>query len=63
MTDKNGNIKGAPLACEVIDGRNTTAKVTDCSQPIEGDVPQAIGREHLGSFNHVGLDRGGGQVA
>ncbi len=63
MTDKNGNIKGDPLTCEVVDGRNTTAKVTDCSQPIEGNVPQATGWEHLGSFNHVGRDCGGGQVA
>ncbi|MEX2458821.1 MAG: hypothetical protein WD770_07520 [Actinomycetota bacterium] len=68
LTDARGNIRGKPLACEVIDGTDTTAKVTDCSQAIEfnpgtalpGDEeelpqqPAATGWRLLGTFNHPG---------
>jgi hypothetical protein len=54
LTKSNGDIKGKPLKCEVIDGTNTEAKVTDCSQTIEGQVPEATGWKYVGHFNHPG---------
>lgn len=63
LTDrKTGAVKGKPLACEVIDGTTTTAKVTDCSQAPEEGVSsnQAAGWRFAGAVNHVGRDCGGG---
>jgi hypothetical protein len=54
LTKANGDVKGEPTSCELVDGTNTTAKVTDCSQLPEGDVPQATGWKYLGHFNHPG---------
>lgn len=63
MTTTDGRVKGEPLACELIDGTGTGAKVTDCSAPIEGAVPQARGWKFLGTFNHPGRNCGAeGQV-
>ncbi len=60
---KTGAVLGKPLACEVIDGTETTAKVTDCNlaAPGEGEViPEAAGWKYLGSVNHAGRDCGAG---
>lgn len=54
MVKDNGAIKGEPIKCEVIDGTETKAKVTDCSQPQEGSIPQASGWSYKGHFNHAG---------
>jgi hypothetical protein len=68
LTDARGNVRGKPLPCEVIDGTDTTAKVTDCSQAIEvnpgtalpGDeeelpqLPEAAGWKLLGTYHHPG---------
>lgn len=60
---RTGAVRGAPLPCEVIDGTNTGAKVTDCNiaPPEEGEsIPQATGWKFLGSVNHPGRDCGTG---
>lgn len=61
---KTGAVKGQRLECEVIDGTETGAKVTDCANilaPGEGEtIPQATGWKLLGSFNHPGRDCGTG---
>ena len=63
LTDADGNVRGKPLKCELVDGTNTTAKVTDCSALEQGDSPpQAKGWKFLGTRNHVGRDCGGGQT-
>jgi hypothetical protein len=63
LTDADGNVKGKALDCELVDGTNTTAKVTDCSALEQGDsAPQAKGWKFLGTRNHVGRDCGGGQT-
>ena len=59
LTDRRGNVRGRPLACEVIDGTDTAAKVTDCSEatePEEGEpaLPAATGWSLIGTFNHPG---------
>ncbi len=54
LTDKNGNVKGQPLKCELADGANTTAKVTDCDD-IEGiGSGEAAGWKYVGHINHAG---------
>lgn len=54
LTDANGNIKGAPLKCEIVDGTMTKAKVTDCSS-LEGvGGGQAKGWAYYGHINHAG---------
>lgn len=53
LTDDKGRVRGDPLKCEVIDGTNTTAKVTDCSGAEVGDG-QARGWKYIGHFNHPG---------
>lgn len=62
---KTGAVRGTPLDCEVIDGTNTGAKVTDCANilaPGEGEaIPQAAGWRFLGSVNHAGRDCGAGR--
>lgn len=64
LTKKSGAIKGKPLKCEVIDGTETGAKVTDCAAlpaPGEGEeIPQATGWKFLGSVHHPGRDCGTG---
>ena len=54
LTDENGNIRGTPLNCTVIDGTRTTAKVTDCSQVGAENTNFATGAEFLGRYNHPG---------
>lgn len=68
LTDSNGNIRGRPLECPVIDGTETGAKVTDCmgtgeinpGSPAPGDEqpnppqPSAKGWRLVGTFNHPG---------
>jgi hypothetical protein len=71
LTDRRGNIRGRPMECEVIDGTDTTAKVTDCSMHFDvnpgtalpGDevtnpdpIPAARGWRLLGGFNHAGRE-------
>lgn len=54
LTDANGNVKGSPLKCEVVDGTMTKAKVTDCSN-LEGvGNGQAQGWSYYGHINHAG---------
>jgi hypothetical protein len=74
MFTGNGDVKGAPLPCEVTDGTRTGAKVTDCSlgaganPPAAAAVkawedagkPQAQGWTFLGTVNHPGRDCGNG---
>lgn len=61
---ESGAVRGAPLPCEVIDGTQTGAKVTDCANitPVgEGEsIPQATGWRFLGSVRHPGRDCGTG---
>lgn len=61
---KTGAVKGARLPCEVIDGTQTGAKVTDCANILQegegGTIPQATGWKFLGSVNHPGRDCGTG---
>lgn len=61
---KTGAVRGKPLPCEVIEGTETTAMITDCAAlatPDEGDaIPQAKGWKFLGSFHHPGRDCGTG---
>ena len=54
LTRADGSVKGQPIKCEVIDGTLTAAKVTDCSQPQQGNIPQAQGWRYLGHVNHAG---------
>lgn len=59
LTDRRGNVRGTPLACKVLDGTGTTAKVTDCTaatEPEEGAPPNpaARGWKLVGTFNHPG---------
>jgi len=56
LTDAAGNINGIPLKCEVVDGTNTTAKVTDCSMNEGDSRREATGWQFLGTFNHPGRD-------
>lgn len=56
VVDKaTGNVRGTPLACTVIDGTDTGAKVTDCSGAGPGS-PRLEGWRFLGTFNHPGRD-------
>ena len=54
LTDANGNIKGDPLKCKVIDGTDTAAKVTDCSDNESVGNGQALGWKYYGHINHAG---------
>ena len=61
LTKRNGAIRGTPLPCEIIDGTDTAAKVTDCSaaNPSPGKkMPRARGWRFLGSVHHPGRDNG-----
>jgi hypothetical protein len=50
---EDGRIRGEPLKCEIVDGTNTDAKVTDCSGADLGQG-QAKGWKYIGHFNHPG---------
>lgn len=54
LTDANGNVKGKPLKCELADGTNTTAKVTDCDDPQAIGPGEATGWRYVGHVNHAG---------
>ena len=54
LTDANGNVKGTPLKCELADGTNTTAKVTDCDDPEAIGQGEATGWKYVGHVNHAG---------
>ena len=62
---RTGAVKGTPLDCELLDGTDTGAKVTDCANlvaPGEGEtIPQAKGWRFLGSVHHAGRDCGAGR--
>jgi hypothetical protein len=54
LTKPNGSIRGTPLKCELADGTETTAKVTDCDD-LEGvGSGQARGWKYIGHVNHPG---------
>lgn len=54
LTDDNGNIRGKPIKCELTDGTNTTAKVTDCDDPAQTGKNEATGWKYVGHVNHAG---------
>ena len=54
LTDADGNIKGDPLKCEIVDGTNTGAKITDCSNNEAVGNGQAQGWSYYGHINHAG---------
>ncbi len=54
LTNAKGNIRGTPLKCELADGTNTTAKVTDCDDLEAVGTGQARGWKYIGHFNHPG---------
>ena len=54
LTDADGNIRGKPLKCEVVDGTLTTAKVTDCDDPEAIGPGEATGWKYVGHVNHAG---------
>jgi putative cell wall-binding protein len=68
LTDSQGNPRGDPLRCEIVEGTNGTgAMVTDCSlggPTVQGQAaheawaaqgsPQATGWEYIGHYNHPG---------
>ena len=54
LTDADGNIRGKPLKCEVVDGTLTTAKVTDCDDPQAIGPGEATGWKYVGHVNHAG---------
>jgi len=54
LTDANGNVRGTPLKCELIDGTLTKAKVLDCDD-LEATGPgAATGWNYIGHVNHPG---------
>jgi hypothetical protein len=55
LTDQTGAVRGTPLACTLVNGTSTAAKVTDCSGAGPGS-PSAQGWTFLGTFNHPGRD-------
>jgi hypothetical protein len=55
LTDGTGAVRGTPLPCTVVDGEDTTAKVTDCSA-TDTATEEAEGWVFLGTFNHPGRD-------
>lgn len=67
LTDAAGNVKGAPLACTLVDGTSTAAKVSDCrvtaAQWEAAGKPSAAGWSYVGHFNHPGRDATNGQLA
>jgi hypothetical protein len=54
LTKRNGSIRGTPLKCELANGTNTTAKVTDCDDLEGTGGGQARGWKYIGHFNHPG---------
>jgi hypothetical protein len=54
LTKDNGAIRGTPLTCEIADGSDTKAKVTDCDDLEATGDGQAVGWEYVGHVNHPG---------
>ena len=54
MTNDKGEIRGTPLKCKVIDGTDTAAKVTDCSNQATTGNGAAKGWSYIGHVNHPG---------
>lgn len=54
LTDAKGNVKGTPLKCELTDGTNTAAKVTDCDDAEAIGAGEASGWKYVGHVNHAG---------
>lgn len=67
LTAGNGDVRGAPLTCTVVDGTNTAAKVSDCrvnaAQWAAAGKPAATGWAHVGHINHPGRDATNGNTA
>jgi hypothetical protein len=58
LLDRNGDVKGTPFPCPVVDGTLTDAKVTDCSGMGPDRAERATGWRFLGTFQHPGRDCG-----
>ena len=56
IANAKGKVLGTPFPCEVLDGTNTGAKVTDCNGMGVDRTETALGWEYLGGFNHPGRD-------
>ncbi|HVF75669.1 MAG TPA: hypothetical protein VM938_11525 [Acidimicrobiales bacterium] len=67
LTAGNGDVRGTPLSCTVVDGTNTAAKVSDCrvtaAQWAAAGKPAATGFSHVGHVNHPGRDATNGNTA
>ena len=58
LTKKHGRVRGDQLACKVIDGTKTKAKVTDCSGAGASNTALARGWKLVGYVNQPGRDCG-----
>jgi len=67
LTDESGAVKGTPLPCPVVDGTDTTAKVTNCDlggTTADSDIqawqdagsPRAEGWSMVTFLNHAGIE-------
>jgi hypothetical protein len=54
LTTDSGRIRGTPLKCKLVDGTDTRAKVTDCSDQATTGNGQAKGWNYIGHVNHPG---------
>ena len=54
LTKPNGAVRGTPLNCEIADGTDTKAKVTDCDDPATVGNGEARGWKYIGHVNHPG---------
>ena len=54
LTDAKGNVRGKPIKCELADGTNTKAKVTDCDDLEGTGTNEATGWKYVGHVNHAG---------
>jgi hypothetical protein len=67
LTDGNGDVRGAPLPCTVVDGTATAAKVSDCrvtaTQWEQAGKPAATGFSHVTHVNHPGTNGNNNQTA
>lgn len=56
MFQADGDVKGTPFPCPVVNGTRTGAKVTDCSQMDATRPETANGWEFLDTYQHPGRD-------
>ena len=54
LTNADGDVRGKPIKCELADGTNTKAKVTDCDDAEATGTNEATGWEYIGHVNHAG---------